>query len=517
MITHPVKYLFITQLIVSLSLSGPISYAENIDPQNTDDRYAYSENAGWLNLQPSGQGGSGVEVNDSGLSGYMWGENTGWIRLSHLYGNVSNDSFGGLSGYAWGENIGWINFDPVGGGVYIDACGDFNGKAWGENIGWISFRSNAEIPFKVTTQWVSPVDEVAPETVLTKSLPEWLSSDANISLLSSDCGSGTRDVRYMINDGNEVIVEENTVNFVISGDGIYTLFFYSVDNDGNIESQQEQIIRIDKTPPAITLNTPADEMQYFINTSVMADYSVTDFLSGISIQQATTPSGEAINTSITGINLFSVSATDVAGNSSRLTHSYIIIYPGNIDPDSDGSQYAFAENTGWLNFKPSYGPAVTVSETALVGFIWSENIGWINLSPVHGGVSNSANGDLSGYAWGENIGWINFAPTYGGVMIDSGGNFYGWAWGENIGWISLQDINSPYMVKTSWTAQQVLLGDLDANGCVDRLDLYQLLVEIRNTSNNDLTNDLNGDALLNIADVRFLVTLFSNPLGTACQ
>jgi hypothetical protein len=55
----------------------------------------------------------------------------------------------------------------------------------------------------------------------------------------------------------------------------------------------------------------------------------------------------------------------------------------NIDPDNDGSQYAWGENTGWINFAPT-GGGVTI---------------------------NPVTGIFSGYAWGENIGWINFAPN----------------------------------------------------------------------------------------------------------
>ncbi len=125
----------------------------------------------------------------------------------------------------------------------------------------------------------------------------------------------------------------------------------------------------------------------------------------------------------------------------------------NIDPNNDGSQYAYGENVGWVNFEPNLpepNVGATVSDTQLTGFVWAENIGWINLSPsTYGGVINDGTGNLSGYAWGENVGWLNFNPqvpgdpTHYGVTIDSEGNFDGWAWGENIGWIHFR---SAYMV-----------------------------------------------------------------------
>ncbi len=124
-------------------------------------------------------------------------------------------------------------------------------------------------------------------------------------------------------------------------------------------------------------------------------------------------------------------------------------YAENIDPDNDGSRYAYGENVGWINMKPSQGPGITVTNSAVTGMAWGENIGWINLYPSNGGVVNDGKGNLSGYAWGENVGWINFNPTGAGVKIDPfTGLFSGMAWGENIGWINFAPNDKP--VKTSW-------------------------------------------------------------------
>jgi hypothetical protein len=130
----------------------------------------------------------------------------------------------------------------------------------------------------------------------------------------------------------------------------------------------------------------------------------------------------------------------------------------NIDPNNQGDRYAWGENVGWINFKPSQGPGVTVTSVAVIGFAWAENVGWINLSPIDGGVKNDGFGQLSGFAWGENVGWINFAPEGGGVTIAADGRFLGFAWGENIGWINF---SIPSGVRTSFmrpTAAPVLNG-----------------------------------------------------------
>ena len=162
----------------------------------------------------------------------------------------------------------------------------------------------------------------------------------------------------------------------------------------------------------------------------------------------------------------------------------------NIDPDYDGSQYAYGENVGWLNFEPSLGPGVQVSSGQLSGFVWGENIGWINLGPsTYGGVVNDGVGNLSGFAWGENVGWINFGPSYGGVSIDGAGDFDGWAWGENIGWINLEgDGAVAYKVKacvvsmddlvrfaTDWLEQGGEIGaDLSGDEQVDLVDFEMM-------------------------------------------
>lgn|GEM_PF-4701052 len=133
---------------------------------DTTNRYAYSENAGWIDF---GSAQGLVGVGNTELTGYAWGENIGWISL-----NCSNDDTcattgykvangsGLLSGYAYGENVGWINFNPLfATPVQIDSTGAFSGYAWGENTGWISFNcSNTStcgtVNYKVVTTWRNP-------------------------------------------------------------------------------------------------------------------------------------------------------------------------------------------------------------------------------------------------------------------------------------------------------------------------------------------------------------------------
>ncbi|MDD5071714.1 MAG: carboxypeptidase-like regulatory domain-containing protein [Patescibacteria group bacterium] len=126
-------------------------------------------------------------------------------------------------------------------------------------------------------------------------------------------------------------------------------------------------------------------------------------------------------------------------------------------------QYAWTENSGWLNFGTSEGN-VHVFDMVLTGYAWGENVGWISLNCANDNscdisdykVANDGEGNLSGYAYGENIGWINFNPENGGITINRTGDFSGYAWGENIGWVvfNCATTNScatvDYGIKTDW-------------------------------------------------------------------
>ncbi len=133
----------------------------NIDPVN---KWSWSENAGWTNWYDDGVT-SGAEIEPSGevLSGFVWGENVGWLYLGDgapdfgvTYSNATaadtgvNIGPGGfLGGFAWGENIGWVNFDTVGVagpvlGAQVELCCPgfaFSGYAWSENLGWMNLNS----------------------------------------------------------------------------------------------------------------------------------------------------------------------------------------------------------------------------------------------------------------------------------------------------------------------------------------------------------------------------------------
>jgi len=139
------------------------SFAENVDPDAVGYHWAYSENSGWLDAEPDGNGGStGLHAANGVITGWLWSPAVGWFS-AHCsntascgevdYGlrlEVDGENPGWLRfrGMAWSENAGWL----VSHCLETDSClqtdyglrveiatGLVVGYAWSENLGWVSF------------------------------------------------------------------------------------------------------------------------------------------------------------------------------------------------------------------------------------------------------------------------------------------------------------------------------------------------------------------------------------------
>jgi hypothetical protein len=455
--------------------------ADNIDPDNDGSKYAYGENVGWINFgQPQGPG---VIVTSSRLTGYAWGENIGWINLAPTGGGVVNDGTGNLSGYAWGENVGWINFAPTGSGVSIDTEGVFRGRAWGENIGWITFSSDGPVAFSVKTFWTEHPDTtpypftladqqgVPLNSVITSgtgtvsgintAAPISISGCTNSACEYSVNAGGWISAAGTVNNGDAVQVRQTSSgNFSTTTD-------LTLNIGGVTDTFSVTTLAADTTPDAfsfldqtnVSLSTVVESNAITVSgINTVAPVSITggEYRIGIGAWTSapgTVNNGDTVTVRQTSSGNYFITidaALTIGGVSDAFSVTTIA---ENMDPDNDGSKYAYGENVGWINFGQPQGPGVVVTSSGLTGYAWGENIGWINLAPAGSGVVNDGAGNLSGYAWGENVGWINFAPTGSGVSIDAEGVFLGRAWGENIGWITFSSEGTvAFRVKTSWTA-----------------------------------------------------------------
>ena len=161
MITRPRDLVIFMPLLVflaffSVAISANPGY---IDTNATNQAYvchnSVCDDYGIINFELESQDSITIH-SDNGISGYVWGNELGWINFAPTGSGVvfANSETGLLSGYAWSQVSGWINFAPTGQSVYIDPnTGEFSGWAWTGGVygGWIKFDcSSADTCVKTT-------------------------------------------------------------------------------------------------------------------------------------------------------------------------------------------------------------------------------------------------------------------------------------------------------------------------------------------------------------------------------
>jgi PKD repeat protein len=114
----------------------------------------------------------------------------------------------------------------------------------------------------------------------------WYRSDVTGTLTATDQGlrrSGVDRTEYCF-DGITWVTY--TQPFDITTEGTTTVYYRSIDKEGNVEQTKSQTIKIDKTPPNLTVTSP--EARNYFNTETLAiNYAATDALSGLAVVNAT--------------------------------------------------------------------------------------------------------------------------------------------------------------------------------------------------------------------------------------
>ena len=183
------------------------------------------------------------------------------------------------------------------------------------------------------TKFTYDPDTVAPVTVAALSTPPnangWNKADFTVNFNATDqvCGSGVKDITVDATGAltyGPVTTSGAFASLFISTEGITTIHDYATDNAGNVEGTNSLTVRLDKTPPDITITAPSGT--YILNQPVPASYICTDLLSGVASCVGTVASGSNIDTSTVGVHLFTVTATDNADNTASMTVSYTVAY-----------------------------------------------------------------------------------------------------------------------------------------------------------------------------------------------
>ena len=99
-----------------------------------------------------------------------------------------------------------------------------------------------------------------------------------------------------------------------------------VDVAGNSSSTSVGPVKIDETPPSVSIAAPVNGGTYLLNAAVASNFTCSDTLSGIASCAGAVASGTNFNTSRIGTHTFTVTATDVAGNQTQATSTYTVGY-----------------------------------------------------------------------------------------------------------------------------------------------------------------------------------------------
>ncbi|MBT5605048.1 MAG: hypothetical protein HN742_34390 [Lentisphaerae bacterium] len=169
----------------------------------------------------------------------------------------------------------------------------------------------------VTT--VRIVDTVAPTTTVTGApASEWTNGDVTLTLAAEDVGSGVDQTSWTLNG---VTTVGGTIQ--LTGEGTHTVTFRSMDNAGNVETDQSLIVGIDKTAPTIGHDAP--DAAAWQSDPVTVTATGADSASGLAALVYALDGGadsaitEPITVTGAGTHELLLRATDAAGNTSSTT------------------------------------------------------------------------------------------------------------------------------------------------------------------------------------------------------
>jgi hypothetical protein len=182
--------------------------------------------------------------------------------------------------------------------------------------------------------------------------------------------------------------------------------YAAIDTDGLEGPVASLQVRFDSVPPQITLTTPVAGATYTIGQVVNADFACVDAagssgVAAVSGCSGTRASGQTIDTATAGTKSFTVTATDVAGNTTSLTRTYAVV-PSFVP--MPGSKFT-TQPGGVLKFTSS-------ASKPLGSFAWLSGPGG-RTGSVSGPLTFTTTGTASGRGFGVMVG------TYqtGGVVL----------------------------------------------------------------------------------------------------
>ncbi|WP_416295851.1 GDSL-type esterase/lipase family protein [Paenibacillus illinoisensis] len=171
----------------------------------------------------------------------------------------------------------------------------------------------------VTLDGESP-EQTAPHTTVSVDGDEhdgWYTSPVQVTFTANDEDSEIEGTYYQINGGETV----SGTQLTLSEEGTHTITYWSVDVDGNQESEQSLTLSIDLVPPTIEIQ---GQTEYTIDQQVEIGYTAADSISGVA-----EPTGVLLDTPAytlePGLNKVTATVSDLAGWEQTVEYSFGVI------------------------------------------------------------------------------------------------------------------------------------------------------------------------------------------------
>jgi probable HAF family extracellular repeat protein len=231
-----------------------------------------------------------------------------------------------LHAFSWTATAGIVDLGTLGGTLSVAYAVNERGRVVGESYPAGSVQSHA-------TMWMtlsSPPKTTATLTSTSGINTAGWSREAVTVALAATSELGPADVAsitYRIGQGPDIVVDADTVSFVVTDEGQTAVSYYAEDRDGNIESPNALAVAIDRTSPSIHIATPSVGLSLLQGESVPVTYECVDALSGLASCMGPVSSGSPYPTTTLGHFDFVVYARDGAGNEANVGQTYLVITP----------------------------------------------------------------------------------------------------------------------------------------------------------------------------------------------
>ena len=219
---------------------------------------------------------------------------TGWYKVPVAVSFTCTDTLSGVSaGYPTGGAT--LSAD-TNGSIVNGVCRDVAGNVSSAAIG----------PIRIDR--TPPVTQF--QSVTTVNSAGWANAPVTVTWTCVDSGSGP------VNATVTQTVSANTSNGSATAS--------CSDIAGNTSSDTHAGIKIDSVAPGVRFLKPANGAIYTVGQSDTASYSCSDDRSGVASCAGTVPTGTVLQFTTPGTQTFTVTATDVAGNQTVVTHTYTV-------------------------------------------------------------------------------------------------------------------------------------------------------------------------------------------------